>query len=438
MPGETAGRASVRCQALNLSGLDAAEKHGKRLDRTSQGRRIRDADPLVFKTLDLRDAYERHMDGVKQNSAAKKPALHFIVRFPPGLLEGDDVPRKFSAPDRQMRQVEMMRQAVRFINETHGGDAVFAARVDLDEEGETIVDVFASPRYEKRTKRTKPDEPGVMWASATKFGRELTEKHQDEIRRRHPDAKPGLLSGPRMVGIALQSEFATFFERVNKVPLEQRREKLSKKSDRLEVEQWRRLETERAALASDRATLVKDRAALEADRASVDHDRAVLAVTAESIMKERTDVVSRRIALTADQASVARDRAALDKEAKALSEDRSKLADERGIFEREKTQVRRLAARLSGLVGNMEKALQAVLTFAPRVRRILGDAEASARDRGAAAEARRDIVGIVPTLRQDLAQTRDVLSMLRRPAQPSAPQQRPETVEESGPGIDGP
>ncbi|MGE6426217.1 hypothetical protein, partial [Bacillus altitudinis] len=227
MPGKTAGRASVRCQALNMQSLDAAEKHGKRLDRTSQGRRIRDADPLVFKTLDLRSAYEAHMDGVRQNTAAKKPVLHFILRFPPELLEGDDVPRKFSVPDRQMRQVEMMRQAVRFINETHGGDAVFAARVDLDEEGETIVDVFASPKYEKRTKRTAPDQKGPMWASATKFGRELAERHQEEIRRRHPNARPGLLTGPRMVGIALQSEFAAFFQRTNGVPLEPKREKLS-------------------------------------------------------------------------------------------------------------------------------------------------------------------------------------------------------------------
>lgn len=424
MPGKTAGRASVRCSALNMSGLDAAEKHGKRLDKTSQGRRIRDADPLVFKTLDLRSAYEAHMEGVRQNTAAKRPVLHFILRFPPGLLEGDDVPRRFAVPDRQMRQVEMMRQAVRFINETHGGDAVFAARVDLDEEGETIVDVFASPRYEKRTKRTKPDEPGVMWASATKFGRELTEKHQDEIRRRHPDAKPGLLSGPRMVGIALQSEFATFFERVNKVPLEQKREKLSKKSDRLEVEQWRRLEIERAALAADLAALAEERAALDADRASVRHDRAALSQDTEALAVERAEIIEERAALDADRVSVGHDQV--------------RLAEERVSVEREKVQVRGLATKLSGLVGHVEKALQVVLAFAPRVRRVLRDAEASARDRGTAAQARQDIVGIVPTLRRDLAQTQGVMSMLRRPPQPSAPQQRRETVEESGPGMDGP
>jgi hypothetical protein len=28
------------------------------------------------------------MDGVKQNSGAKRPVLHFIVRFPPELLSG--------------------------------------------------------------------------------------------------------------------------------------------------------------------------------------------------------------------------------------------------------------------------------------------------------------------------------------------------------------
>ena len=63
--------------------------------------------------------------------------------------------------------------------------------------------------------RTKADETGVIWASATKFGRDLAMKHQDEIRRRHPDAKKAV-TGPRAVGMALQSEFANFFLGMNK------------------------------------------------------------------------------------------------------------------------------------------------------------------------------------------------------------------------------
>lgn len=243
-------KAAVRCQAIDMAGLAAQEKHGKREDAISQKRRIRDASPLVAGGLNLRELYDEHVTGARVNSAAKKKVLHFIVRFPPDLLDGPQVGR--FGGSRIDRQKQMLRQAVRFIEETHGGDAVFAARVDRDEEGETIVDVFASPKYEKRTKRTKPDEPGVLWVSATKFGKELAEKHGDEIRRRHPKNK-GKLTGPRHVGIALQSEFAEFFERENGVKLDRKVEKSDPRSDRLEKEAHDRIEAERAALDEEKA-----------------------------------------------------------------------------------------------------------------------------------------------------------------------------------------
>ena len=134
----------MRCAAINAGGLLAQERHGKRLDGSSQRRRVRDDEPHVYKTLDLCDAYERHMHGVIQNSGATKPILHFIVRFPPELLE-DGMTKGWSGMSRAERQGRMLRQAVAFINETHGGRAVFAARIDRDEEGETICDVFAAP-----------------------------------------------------------------------------------------------------------------------------------------------------------------------------------------------------------------------------------------------------------------------------------------------------
>lgn len=242
----TAGKGMVRCKALTMSELAAQEKHGKRQDKTSRLRVIREDSPLVHGSLDLRSRYDVHMEGVRQNAGAKRPVLHFIVRFPPELLDGPPIGRvKGSKKDRQKA---MLIQAMAYIQKTHGGDAVFAARIDRDEEGETIVDVFAAPKYEKRTKRTKPDASGVRWASATKFGKELAEKHQPEIRRRFPTAKEGSLTSPRMVGIALQSEFAAFFERVNGVPLDRKKEKDSATPDRLETEALKRLRAERAEM----------------------------------------------------------------------------------------------------------------------------------------------------------------------------------------------
>lgn len=272
---KSAGKAAVRCKALDMAGLAAAEAHGKRLDRSSKRRVIRDLSPLVHKGLDLRALYDAHMKDVKQNAGAKKPVLHFIVRFPPELLDGPELGR--FRGDRQARQIEMARQAVRFINSTHGGQAVFAARVDRDEAGETVVDVFAAPKYEKRTKRTKPDEVGATWASATKFGRELAEKHQDEIRHRHPEAKAADLTGPRMVGIALQSEFAQFFRETNGVPLTAKRQKHTSEPDRIEIEAYKALQRRtdvQARWDQRRAHRLDAKASkIRGDQIAVDQDR---------------------------------------------------------------------------------------------------------------------------------------------------------------------
>lgn len=241
----------VRCRSLDMSALAAQEAHGKREDRTSQKRKVRDVAPIVAHGLDLRELYDAHMDGVKQNSGAKRPVLHFIVRFPPELLATD---AKHFHGNKRERQGMMLRQAVAFINATHGGDAVFAARLDRDEAGETIADVFASPRYEKRTKRTRPDEKGATWASATKYGKELAERHQDEIQRRHPKAK-GKLTAPRHVGIAINIEWRDWFEKVNRIELAKKNEKSSAAPDRLETEAFKRIADERDQLERDRAAV---------------------------------------------------------------------------------------------------------------------------------------------------------------------------------------
>jgi len=253
-------KAAVRCKALTMEQLASQEKHGKREDWLSHLRVVRDSDPVVYGSVDLRDAYDAHMDGVKQNSAAKRPALHFIVRFPPELLSGPSA-GLFSGT-KTARQREMLSQAVRFIQDTHGGAAVFAGRLDTDETGETICDVFAAPRYEKRTKRTRPDQNGPVWASATKFGKELAEKHQAEIRRRHPDAKPGPLTSPRMVGIALQSEFADWFCLTNGFRLAPKVEKEGRAPDRLEKEAHDRLAEREAVLDAQAVALRSEKSRL--------------------------------------------------------------------------------------------------------------------------------------------------------------------------------
>lgn len=255
-------KAAVRCESLDLAGLARAEKHGKREDWIGKQRQIRKRDPVVAGGMDLVDRYEKHVEGARQNKAAKKPVLHFIVRFPPEVLT-DDGPTPFAALNREGREKLMVKQAVTFINKTHGGHAVFAARLDRDEAGETIVDVFACPKYMKPSKSGRRDP--ALWTSATKFGEELARKHQEHIRERLKNAettKP--ITSPRAVGMALQQDFAAFFERENGVKLEPRKLKESRAKDRIEVEEWRLRRMEQDA---EEAQQERDAARLERDEA---------------------------------------------------------------------------------------------------------------------------------------------------------------------------
>lgn len=216
-------KAAVRIYSLTLGGagpktLSAMERHGKREDQSSKRRRVRDVAPLVHGSLHLREAYDAHVDGCKMNKGLKRPVLHAVIQFPPELAKSE-----------KNRRV-MLAHAVRFINDTHGGDAVFAARLDQDEEGLGAVDVFFTPKYEKITRAG-----ASMWVSTSKHGKELAEKHRAEIERRH---KGRFSTGPRQVGIALQAELYDYLGRTG-LKLEPRKLKDGGGPDRIEPEEHR-------------------------------------------------------------------------------------------------------------------------------------------------------------------------------------------------------
>lgn len=231
-----------------------------------------------------------------------------------------------------------------------------------------------------------------------------------------------------------------------------------------------------AALATDRTVLAQDRAALDADAKALATGRTALA---EGQAKLDAGVA----ALATDRTVLAQDRAALDADAKALvtgrialkegqmklaaessaaaerhaknyqaatrwaekitqgraeiAESRSALLADRTQLEHEKATVAGVSSRLSALLEQVEKALRFVKTFAPRVRRITLDAEASADERAAALVARAEIIQAVPPLRRAVSEY-TVALFTRRPAAPSSPEKLRQPVEESGPSIDGP
>lgn len=240
-------KAAIRVKSLPLSGygntLNQMELHGKRLDNISKVRHVRDKEPLVYNSLDLRKEFDKHTNNANKHGSLKKPAMHALVQFPTNL------------PTNNYHEENRLNLAIAFVNEVYGGRAVFAARLDRDESGRHNVDVFFTPLYEKVTKRYGK----TLTISTTKHGKELCKKHKDEIIRR--SSKNKFSDSPRQVGIALQSELHIFLEQ-NGIIIEPRKPKTTSYPDRLEPESYkenlerRELEAENKALRVENQALV--------------------------------------------------------------------------------------------------------------------------------------------------------------------------------------
>lgn len=178
---------SFRANSLSASDLSAMENHERRLDRTGAMRSVRKdgkgnhIPPLIFDPYGtgtgeacLTEALEKHVEGARVNAGAGKVARHAFIQFPTDL--------EITPQNEQM----MLDQAVAFVNQTHGGRAVFRARLDRDEVGRHGVDVFFAPRYEKVTKRGKVRED---WISLTKFGKEAAVARfgQKTLEKKNPE-----------------------------------------------------------------------------------------------------------------------------------------------------------------------------------------------------------------------------------------------------------
>jgi len=217
MASEVAGKAgSVRVASLKMSGLKAMQRHERREDALGQARRVRDVDPLIYdasgEKLELVASYERHVAGARRNKGADAVALHAFVQFPTDLPVNNFTEKKF------------LEAAVMFINKTHGGDAVFHARLDRDEAGRHGVDVFFAPTYEKKSK-SKPD--GEKWVSLTKFGKSLALSKYGQ-------------NSPAFQGRALQDAFFEFLSNDLGVKNVKRgQKKLTRDKDRLDPEVYK-------------------------------------------------------------------------------------------------------------------------------------------------------------------------------------------------------
>lgn len=290
---------SFRANSLTASDLQAMENHELRLDHSGHRRSVRkDAQgdpipPLIYNPLRmnrLTQAHAAHIDGARVNKGAGKIGRHAFIQFPTDL------------PITPQSEQMMLDQAVAFVNKTHGGNAVFWARLDRDEEGRHGVDVFFAPKYQKATKRGT-----ATWISLTKFGKERAierfGQRQDEKKNPETDKFEKVFDkngDPVMVdcdsqyyqGRAFQDLwFEHLRDEVGLKGIERGTPKIGRDPDRIEVEEYK--------LKQDRQR--------QADIAqNLDDDAAVLRDGTEKLQSQERALKLREVDLEESQQWMAR------------------------------------------------------------------------------------------------------------------------------------
>ena len=119
---------SARLVPLNALLLRAAELHGRRLDPAAAARKVREAasltwvpDGITGDPLALVDRLDEHIAGAFRPKGGTTIAQHMIVKMP------DSIPT-----ETENEAYFAMVLAVHFAQETFGGQAVFAARIDRE------------------------------------------------------------------------------------------------------------------------------------------------------------------------------------------------------------------------------------------------------------------------------------------------------------------
>lgn len=188
---------SARIRRLKLHELAGQEAHGRREDVTGKARQINQTPPLTTTGLDLVDLRKRHIEGAMV-PGGDTVALHLLLQFPTDLVDA-------GKPDDPEAGRWMLDHARRFATTVFGEQAVFADRLDRDEKGRHVVDVFLAPKYIKRTKHSEKQA-----VSISKHLKDLAVKHgQFDPAAGKTSAKGKTILGPNLhdQGAALQTAF---------------------------------------------------------------------------------------------------------------------------------------------------------------------------------------------------------------------------------------
>jgi len=325
---------SIRAKTLTKAQLIKQEKHGKRLDATSRGRAISTDPPVTTTGLDLLKLYRNHVSDAfvpKYKNIAK----HIIIQFPKDLVDGEDA--QF-----------MLAHARRMVERIFGDQSIFADRIDRDEEGMHIVDVFVAPKYVKKTTHTSRLAVTLSIhekALAAKYGRgnsvydrgramqdSIHEYFRDEmnlpgVQRGNPKANPG---SDWVAAEALRQQ-----ELEDKIAKADALLKKLEKQDRESAEQQARLAAsqEEVRLAvqqaeTDKARAASELAAAREDAANIRHDAE------REGKREAAEVQKIRQQLGEALANVPQVQAEIADALEAAEAERFRTVDERRAIER--------------------------------------------------------------------------------------------------------
>lgn len=139
--------------------LTAMSRHARRLDNSCQirpdavaGTALTWRAPGVLPSDDARDYYlglRTHLrmhDGHLRKGAAL--AMHFLIGVSPAWVEEAGSLHAADNP----RNLALFSEAIAWVESWAGSSSIFGARLDLDEAGGSVVDVFCAPLVEQRYK----------------------------------------------------------------------------------------------------------------------------------------------------------------------------------------------------------------------------------------------------------------------------------------------
>lgn len=222
-------RSQLRAASAHALRHDAASKRRRRPDATSGvalavSTRIYDgADTSDFTAMrDVEAAFDAHLarHHIEPGQGAGRLGFHAMIAVSPGWVSaaGGD-PHDQKNPRNQL----LLRRAVRWIESWCGENSMYCARLDLDEAGAGVVDVFVAP-WRKDGRSRKVERRRIS-----------TSKALTELRQKH---------NKRMSYVAMQTDLADFCRKYIDPEIRRGRPKVETGAEHLEVEEYKEARTE--------------------------------------------------------------------------------------------------------------------------------------------------------------------------------------------------